>query len=100
MNSLVNYFNAWGHIQYEQLKDRLNASKNLDLDTDQKQYLKELNTNGVVVLSDYYSHEKCEAIIKEINRLVAKTFNQIYFNVKLLVCNFLSKNVENIFSII
>lgn len=70
MNSLVNYFNAWGHIQYEQLKDRLNATKNLNLDANQKQYLSELNTNGVVVLSDYYSHEKCEAIIQEIDRLI------------------------------
>lgn len=61
---------AWGNISYEQLKDKMNSS-NISLKEEQKSYLDKLNEDGVVVIPNYYSSEKCDTIIEEIKGMIA-----------------------------
>lgn len=68
--SFFQLISAWGHVQFEQLKDGVNR-KNFDKsDSEQARIAEEIRKNGIYVLTDYYSQEECDKIIGEIDRLV------------------------------
>jgi|SRR5690554_547531 len=70
MAKLLNFLNAYSHIQYEALKSKLNKSKKINLDDGQNKILAELNKNGVTVIPNYYSDEKCDTIASQIDSLL------------------------------
>jgi len=69
MTPIINLINAWSHVQYETLLDNLNK-KIYKVDSEISEIADTIRNNGVAVIENYYSEEKCDAIIAEIDRLV------------------------------
>lgn len=69
MKPIINYLNAWSHIQYETLLDNWNK-KVFNQDLEARKIADTIRDNGVTVLENYYNEEKCDSIIAEIDRLV------------------------------
>lgn len=67
--SYIEYAKAFGHIKYEQMKDKVNSKITPSLKEEQLAILKEINKNGVAVIPNYYSSEKCDLIHSEIDEM-------------------------------
>ena len=63
---------AWSYIQFETVKDKLNK-KSFELSSGEAfEKAEQIRKDGLCVIPDYYSSEVCDAIVAEIDRLIAE----------------------------
>lgn len=70
MNPSLNYLKAFAHVSFEQLKDRVHNKNTPTLSKQEKEVVEEIKANGVSVVENYFSKEKCDQIIGEIDRMI------------------------------
>lgn len=68
--SFLDLAKAYTHISYETIKDRMHSKSVENLSEEDKQILSDLELNGVTVIPNYYSEEKCDQIKSEIDNLI------------------------------
>jgi len=68
--SLTDYLKAGTFIRYEQMREMMNKKPLSEVSPEQKQLLSELKQNGVIVLPNYYTEDRCNEIITHIDKMI------------------------------
>jgi hypothetical protein len=68
--SFLEYAKAYGFIKYEQFKNGVNGTPNSQLSNQQQLLLTSINTDGIVVIPNYYNSNQCDRITRQIDEMI------------------------------